>query len=728
MRSPEYRPLRIRELARSLAVRNEGYRSFRRLVAEMVEAGEVVELRRKQFALPGSGSFIVGLLHGHQGGFGFVTPDAGEPDVFIGADSMGQALHGDKVLVRLYGRRRGLNPEGEIVRVLERGRAPIVGLYRREGTGGYVIPDDTRITRNILIARRNAKEAQTDQKVVVHVTNWDTSSHLPEGRITEVLGFPDDPGLEILSLIRSYDLPLDFPDPVLDEAERFPASLPHEALVGRVDLRSTRCITIDPVDARDFDDAVSIQRLPNGHYRLGVHIADVGSYVREGSLIDREALYRGTSIYLVDRVIPMLPHRLTNDICSLKPGVDRLTMSVWMEVAPSGEVVRYEIRDSVIRSAYRLTYEEAQEWVETGDPHDAKTGAIVADLRVLLDLSVILRGRRVASGSLDFDLPEPFVLLDPEGKPLDVRRAERLASHRLIEECMLLANQTVAGHLLRLGIPALYRVHARPSPDRLKELQLLLAGFGYTLTARDVAHPKKLQAFLESIKDQPDHVVINDIVLRSLKKAQYAVDNIGHYGLAFDWYTHFTSPIRRYPDLAVHRLLRELQPGLPQPDRQRQVELFFRRAAEIASRREKLAEEVERESVKIKQVEFMEGKIGEVYEGIISGVVQSGLFVELEDSLINGLVHTSTLTDDYYVFDRDRRRLIGERTKRVFRLGDRVRVRVTRADRRLRRIDFELVDEGARAVRVVDGEQDTRRVRGRVRKGRPRRGGIGRSR
>lgn len=715
MRQPDYRPLRIRELARALKVPHAEYRSFRRLIDDMVQAGDLVELRRNRYALPGVDGFTVGQLHGHQGGFGFVTVDPEKPDVFISQDNMGRALHGDTVMVRLYGRRRGLNPEGAVARVVERGREPIVGTYRQDGGAGVVVPDDPRITRNIVIAREDAQDAKIGQKVVVHVTDWTAGFHLPTGRITEVLGYPDSVGMEILALIRSFDLPLDFPDPVLNESNRLSDTLSEGQLEGRLDLRECRCFTIDPVLARDFDDAVSIEPLDGGRWRLGVHIADVSAYVPEGSLIDREALYRGTSVYLVDRVIPMLPHRLTNEICSLNPGVDRLTLSVFMDIDAAGDMTEYAIRDSVIRSARRFTYEEAQKWIDDGDAGDPDSGAVLEDLRRIRDLSRRLLKRRMAQGSLDFDLPEPLVLLDADGVPVDVRKEERLDSHRLIEECMLLANRTVAGHLLRKEMPALYRVHEKPSGEKLTELLTLLTGFGHQLSPADVSHPKKLQRFLESIHDQPDHVVINDLVIRSMKKARYSVDNAGHYGLAFDEYTHFTSPIRRYPDLVVHRLLRELQRGAPSSDRIGHLDAMLRKAADISSQREKLAEEVERESVKLKQTEYMEGKIGEEYEGVISGVVQSGIFVELEDSLIDGMVHISNITDDYYVFDRDRRQLAGTRTKRVFRLGARVRIRVLRADRRLRRIDFELVraDDTLRAKAVPE-----RKAAGRV-KSRP---------
>lgn len=692
LKSPAYRPMRIRDLARALQVSHDIYRSFRRLIDEMVEKGELVEMRQSRYAVPDASSFVTGRLHGHQGGFGFVAVDSDSPDVFIPADAIGKALHGDTVLVRLFGRRRGLNPEGSVIRVIERASAPIIGEYQRTGRTGYVIPDDSRVSQQILVLPGGNLTPSPGQKVAIRVTEWPSGQRQPSGPLLEILGYPDDPNVDILALIRSLDLPTEFPGPVEEEANRIPDTIPAELLEGRRDFRETRCITIDPVNARDFDDAVSIEQLADARYRLGVHIADVSAYVPEGSLIDREALFRGTSVYLVDRVIPMLPHRLTNQICSLNPGVDRLTFSVIMDIGPDGEVQDFTLHNSVIRSARRLTYEEAQNWIEKGTPENPDDREIVEDLRVLKELSARLLKRRLSLGSLDFDLPEPFITLDEFGKPIQAGRLERMDSHRLIEECMLLANRTVAGWLLQAGVPGLYRIHEKPSGEKLADLITVLSNFGHALTPADLAQPKQLQEFLESIQDQPDYRVINDLVIRSMKKARYSVENIGHYGLAFKWYTHFTSPIRRYPDLVVHRLVREYCAGTPMLDRIDQLGRFLDKAAESSSRREKLANEAERESVKIKQAEYMEGQIGEEYDGVISGIVPNGAFVELSETLIDGMISVATLHDDYYVFDPDRRQLVGERTHKVMALGFPVRVRVVRANRRLRRIDFELVD------------------------------------
>ncbi|MBM3265658.1 MAG: VacB/RNase II family 3'-5' exoribonuclease, partial [candidate division Zixibacteria bacterium] len=533
MRHHTYRPMRIRDLARALRVGHDAYRGFRRLVEEMVAKGELVELRQSRYAAPGAGSFVTGLLHGHQGGFGFVSMDSDDPDVFIPVAAMGKALHGDTVMVRIFGRRRGLNPEGEILRVIERASQPIVGTYYRTGSAGYVVPDDDRITAHVQIAPGEAVAALPGQKVVVRITMWASGQRQPSGEIAEVLGFPYDPNVEMLALIRSYDLPLEFPAPVQEEADRIPDTLSPDLLKNRADYRGWRCFTIDPVNARDFDDAVSIEPLSNGRFRLGVHIADVSACVPEGSLIDREALYRGNSVYLVDRVIPMLPHRLTNRICSLNPGVDRLTLSVLMDIGPDGNVLDYAIHDSVIRSVCRLTYEQAQTWIDGQTPDDPSLQVVAVDLALLKKLSDRLLKKRLSEGSLDFDLPEPLIVLDENGKPVDVRRSDRLHSHRLIEECMLAANRTVAGHLLRTHLPAMYRIHQKPSGEKLTELMSVLAGFGHVLTPADVSHPTHLQRFLESIQDRPDYRVINDLIIRSMQKARYAVDNIGHYGLAF---------------------------------------------------------------------------------------------------------------------------------------------------------------------------------------------------
>ncbi|MBT5872885.1 MAG: ribonuclease R, partial [Candidatus Latescibacteria bacterium] len=690
MKTPGYRPLRIRELSRALKVPASYYREFRHLITKMVTGAELVELRRKRYALPGEGSFIIGKMQGHQGGFGFVSVADDKPDLYISRDGMGRALHGDTVMVKLEGRRRGLNPEGKVIKIVERGREPLVGTYQQDAGHGIVIPDDPRVSRNIDIDFDQTRGAQTGQKVVVRVTAWKSGFHNPVGEIKEVLGFPNDPNLEILSLIRSYDLPIDFPDPVLDEVGSIPENIDEALLRGRLDLRSARCFTIDPPLARDFDDAVSIDSTDKGYFRLGVHIADVSAFVPDGSLVDREAMYRGTSVYLVDRVIPMLPHRLTNEICSLNPDEDRLTMSVFMDINGQGEIVHYDIYESVIRSAKRLTYAQAQKWIETDQTKSDSDDYIVQDLRKLSELSRILFKERLSNGSFDFDLPEPIVRLDEEGTPIDVGKEIRLDSNRLIEECMLAANRTVARHLLSLDVPSIYRIHERPKGEKLEDLLSMLTGYGYRLSQADVTQPIRLQKFMTSIENDPEHVVINNLIIRSMQKARYSVDNMGHYGLAFGEYSHFTSPIRRYPDLVVHRLLRETMGSSMGIDRIDQLERSFRKTSDIASRREKLAETVERESVKIKQVEYMESHIDEELDGVISGIVPSGLFVELVDSLIDGLIHVTSLADDYYHFDKERRQLIGERTGTLFRLGQKLKIRVLKADKRLRRIDFSL--------------------------------------
>lgn len=693
MEQPSYRPMRIRELSRALKVRQDAYRGFRRLVEEMVDAGELVELRRKRYGLPDKGGFVTGRVCGHQGGFGFVSVENDEPDIYIAERAMARAMHGDLVMVRKFGRRRGLNPEGEVVKVLERSDTPIIGTYNQRGKSRFVVPDDSRINQQILIHGKGEK-VESGQKVVAGDISWPSGQRYPTGRIIEVIGDPDDPDLEILTLIRQYDLPLDFPVPVAAEAEQIPETIPQEMIVGRLDLREQRCFTIDPVNARDFDDAVSIEELPEGGLRLGVHIADVAAYIPERGLIDREAHYRGTSVYLADRVLPMLPHRLTNQICSLNPDTDRLTMSAIMDLDSRGNVRSYVIRDSIIHSKRRLTYEEAQALMDSGKDDDP----IVRDLRLLRDLSRLFIEKRLAQGGIDFDLPEPQVTLDDSGRPTDIRPAVRLDSHRLIEECMLMANQVVARHLSDLDVPAIYRVHDRPGGEKLTDLLTTLTGFGHRLSPNDVTNPIRLSKFLASITERPEYRVVNTLVVRAMQKAQYAVENIGHFGLALEHYTHFTSPIRRYPDLVIHRLLRTYAEGVPDIDRLDQIEKSLHKTASVSSRREKTAEEVERESIKIKQAEYMEDKIGQEFDGVVSGVISAGVFVELTETLTDGLISVAAMEDDYYVFDRDRRQLVGERTRQVLGLGAAVRVRLLRADKRLRQIDFALVDAAWRKM------------------------------
>jgi ribonuclease R len=686
-----YRPLKLRELARTMKIPEEEYGGFRRTVRSMLRDGLLVKIKRGRLGLPDKLNLVVGNLVSIKNGYGFVVPEDRGEDVYVRAEDIGTALHGDKVVVRLYGRRSGPTREGAIIKILKRARTNLVGTYHQGKFFSFVKPDDHRIKRDIYIAPLNSKEAHEGQKVLVSLEEW-IDPHLgPEGKIVEVLGYPDDPGMDILTLIKDYGLPLSFTEEVEKEVEELDKKIGKKELQRRLDFRNKNCFTIDPFDAKDHDDAVSLERKANGNYLLGVHIADVSYYVKENSILDREALKRGNSIYLVDRVLPMLPERLSNDLCSLKPHRNRLTFSCLLELDPEGELVKYRIVESVIRSKAKLDYDEVQRFFDAGES-TARLKGLEDDLLEMKKLSQKLLAKRIAKGSLDFDLPEAKVILGKDGKVQEIFEVARLESHRLIEEFMLLANQTVAKHVSRLGMPFLYRVHEEPDTEKMQAFSDFVATLGYSFKFSGKIRPKKIQRFLKSVEGKPEEELINELLLRSLKKACYQPEDIGHFGLAFAHYTHFTSPIRRYPDLLEHRLLKEIENKKYTFERQNQLLHRLPKIGEITSQTERLADEVERESIRIKQIEYMGDKLGEEYEGLISGVVPFGFFVRLDNLLAEGLVRVSSLEDDYYKYDEKRHRWVGRHNKKIFKLGDRVKVLVVRVDKEEKEIDFVLVN------------------------------------
>ncbi len=687
--SAGHRPLKLRELAKKMEIPEERYGSFRRTIREMLRDGLLVKVKRGRIGLPDRANLVVGSLVSGKSGYGFVVPEDKSEDVYIRSENMGYALHSDKVVVRLLGRRRGLAREGTITKILRRAKASLVGTYRKGRFSDYVEPDDQRISRDIYIAPENSLGALDRQKVLVSLLDWEDVRMGLEGKVVEVLGYPDEPGMDILSLIKEFGLPLSFPEEVQQELADIPKTLATKELRRRLDLRNKDCFTIDPVDAKDHDDAVSLEIKPNGNYVLGVHIADVSFYVNEASFLDREALARGTSVYLVDRVIPMLPEKLSNDVCSLKPRHNRLTYSVIAELDPEGNRIDYQIAESVIESRAKLNYDEVQRFFDTGRVGKNIRG-LETDLLEMRKLSRKLLEKRLERGSLDFDLPEAHVVLGRDGKVQDIFEVARLESHRLIEEFMLLANRTVAEHVSRLAVPFLYRIHEEPDQEKMEAFSDFVSTLGHTFRVSGRIRPKKIQRFLKSLEGKPEEELVNEILLRSLKKACYDPENIGHFGLAFSQYTHFTSPIRRYPDLLVHRLLKDLQSGKYKVERQSTMLRRLPKIGEITSERERLADEVERESIKIKQIEFMQDKLGDEFEGIISGVVPFGFFVRLDNLLAEGLVRVSSLDDDFYILDELGKRWVGRRTKRVYKLGDRIRVQVIRVDKEKKEMDFML--------------------------------------
>jgi ribonuclease R len=701
------RQFKAKELARALRVPPGRYSEFRDFIKTLAREGKIAKLKRNHYGHARQASTLVGTLHVKTQGYAFLIVGEGHEDVFISQKNMGTALNNDVVKVQLFARPSGRKPEGRVVDIVKRARRNIVGTLHKGKYYYFVKPDEMKLLRDIYIPDELLDGAKPGQKVAVTIENWDDPSHDPEGRIVKVLGFPDEAGVDVLSVAFSFDLPARFPAEVEQATEQMQLEITPEMIRQRLDLRDWLTFTIDPEDAKDFDDAVSLRRLENGNYELGVHIADVSHYVKEGSVIDREALARGTSVYLVDRVVPMLPEKLSNDLCSLKPHTDRLTYSCIMEVTPKGEVVNHQIAETIIHSKRRFNYEEAQQILDgqkssadtaSNDDERRLSTALDTALREMNELAHVLTRRRLRSGSLDFDTPEAKIILDEAGFPIEIRRKLRQDSNRLIEEFMLLANQTITKHVdLKLAEkrhkpPFIYRVHEPPADLKIEEFALFVKALGYNFDHQQTITSKVLSRFLSQIQGQPEADIIENVMLRSLMKAKYSTENLGHFGLAFKHYSHFTSPIRRYPDLIVHRTLKAYANGY-HPEMHDEFSRKLSYAAQQSSERELVALEAERASVKMKQAQFMTRHLGDEFDGIISGVVSFGIFVEIPQFLVEGLVHISDLEDDYYIFEEKAYRLKGQNSGRIYRLGDDVRVRVVRADASERVLDFVLVPD-----------------------------------
>jgi ribonuclease R len=705
------RPLKSRDLAKALAVDEAHYRAFRAFVDELTKAGDLYAVRGGGFAPPDRINLVVGHLTFIRSGAAFLLPEKPGEDIYVPAEELADAYHGDKVVVRVETHRRG-RPEGRVVKVLERASTLFVGTVKRAKHFVTVSPDDPRFRRDVFVPVMESMEALDGQKVMVEITDWGSPTAGPTGRVSEVLGTPGDLGLDVLLIVKHNGLPTEFPPQVTAAAATLPDEVPAEEIKRRVDLRGIQVVTIDPVSAKDFDDALSLTVREDGDLELGVHIADVSHYVRFDDTIDREAWQRGTSVYLVDRVLPMLPEKLSNHLCSLNPNVDRLAMSVLIHITERGRIMDYRIEDTVIRSTRRLAYEEAQAFFD-GDPEMRRRLEPVAGLMDRLRaLAAVLNQKRVKRGALDFDLPESRVILDAEGFPIDIRKVVRMESHRLVEEFMLLANEVVARHLLRSKRPSIYRVHEEPAEKKLEELQTLIGRFGYSLhvDANGKVPPSELQRVLKLAEGKPEEQIVHTKTLRSLARARYDTVPLGHFGLALKDYTHFTSPIRRYPDLLVHRALRVLSGRQPAPighvERYRE---WLEDAALRSSERERLAERAERDSIELKKIQFMERHLGEEFDGVITGVEVFGFFVELGEFFVSGLVHISALGDDYYEYWENDLALVGSNTGRRFTLGDRVRVQVLSVSKELRQIDFLLV--GGEEPREPSPEQRHRRAK-----------------
>ncbi len=698
MREEAYKPLAPDDLAAGLGLKAKELADFWPLLAELEENAEVIKTRFGKYGVPERMNLVVGMLSASEKGFGFVIPDnPDEADVYIPADAMTGAMNRDRVVARVHGQRPGGKArEGEIIRIVKRANAKIVGTFEASRHYAFVTPDDARLRQDIFVPQGEWGDAENGAKVVVEITRWPEGKRSAEGRVTEVLGRKGDPGIEILAIIRNHNLATAFPPGVEAAAARCRETVSPDELKGRRDLRELPVVTIDAEDAKDLDDAVYVERRKNGHYLLGVHIADVSHYVKENSPLDDEARERGTSVYLVDRVLPMLPHRLSNGICSLNAGVDRLTMSAHMEIDSRGRVVSYELFPGVIRVHTRLSYNIVRRILAEDDEElKEQYRPLLGMLAEMERLCHILRQRRLNRGAIDFDFPELKVKLDEQGRPLAVEKRVRSIAESIVEEFMLAANETVAEHMDKLGVPFVFRVHEEPDPEKMTKLNNLLHNFGQALSKPDDIRPKALQKVLGRVAGRPEERLISTVMLRSLKQARYEAENLGHFGLAASYYTHFTSPIRRYPDLVVHRILRETFSSRDISTRRRQkLAAILPEISLHSSQRERAAAEAERETVDLKKVEYMAQFIGDEFAGAISGVTAFGLFVELENG-IEGLVHVSSMDDDYYRYDEDRYSLIGQRTGKVYRLGDAAAVKLVKVNPAERTIDFVLAGDNA---------------------------------
>ena len=683
-----YVPMKLKELAMLLSVPKEQRDELKEVLDILIAEGKIGISKKGKYGKAEEFA-LAGTFSGHAKGFGFVTIEGREQDVFIPADKTKGAMDGDKVQIVIEGEARGKRAEGAVLRILEHANKTVIGFYQKNKNFGFVLPDNQKLGQDIFIPQGKDMGAVTGHKVIVRITDFGDDRKKPEGVITEILGHVNDPGVDILSIIKAYGLPEGFPDDVMVQVAGIPDEVEEEDKKNRMDLRHLQTVTIDGEDAKDLDDAISISKENDDHYTLGVHIADVSHYVTENSPLDKEALKRGTSVYLVDRVIPMLPHKLSNGICSLNAGTDRLALSCLMEIDGKGNVIGHRIAETLIQVDRRMTYTAVNAIVTDRDPdvmEEYKDFVPMFDL--MKELADILRERRKKRGSIDFDFPESKIILDEKGRPVEIKPYERNAATKIIEDFMLMANETIAEDYFWQELPFLYRTHDYPDPEKMKRLGTFINNFGYTIrTQNGEVHPKELQKLLDKIEGTPEEALISRLTLRSMKQAKYTTVCTGHFGLAANYYTHFTSPIRRYPDLQIHRIIKEnLRRGLS--DRRfAHYDSILPEVAVQCSSMERRADEAERETDKLKKCEYMSKRIGKEYDGVISGVTNWGLYVELPNT-VEGLIRVNDLTGDYFVFDEEHMELVGEMTRKSYKLGQKIRVQVADTDKLTRTIDF----------------------------------------
>ncbi len=687
-----YVPMKLKELAILLQVPKDQRKELKAIM-DSLEAEGKVHVSKKGKYTKGEAKRIVGTYQAHARGFGFVAVEGEDDDIFISEDDTNGAFHGDQVEVTIKSAPDGKRREGKVVRILSHGTTRLVGYFQKNKNFGFVVPDNQRFIKDVFVPLERSKGAVTGHKVVVELTKYGGDNKKPEGKIVEIIGHVNDPGTDIMSIVKGYDLPIEFPEKVLNQAERVAKDVSTADMAGRMNIHDWQMVTIDGEDAKDLDDAISLTK-EGENYKLGVHIADVTNYVQEKSALDREAYKRGTSVYLVDRVIPMLPHILSNGICSLNEGEDRLALSCIMTINDKGNVVDYKIAETVICVDRRMTYTSVKKILEEQDEEECKKyEEFVPMFQMMEKVAGILREKRKKRGSIDFDFPETKMVLDEQGKPIELKPYDRNVATKIIEDFMLLANETVAEHYFWQEIPFVYRTHEQPDEEKIQKLAIFINNFGHSMhIANNAVRPKEIQKLLVKVEGTNEEALISRLALRSMKQAKYTPENTGHFGLATTYYCHFTSPIRRYPDLQIHRIIKEDLRGRMNENRREHYEKILPEVTKQCSERERLAEEAERETIKLKKVEYMEEHIGEVFEGVISSITKWGIYVELPNT-IEGLVHVTNMHDDHYDYIEERFEMVGEHTRKVYKLGQTVYIVATGTDRLQRTIDFEFVEK-----------------------------------
>ncbi len=695
MEADFYVPMKEKELAVMLQVSKEDRPELNRILNELLAEGKLSITKKGKFVkAKNADKELVGTFISHPKGFGFVEIDGREEDLYIPENYVNGAFHKDTVRVALLSGHSGKRQEAQVVEVVARGVKRIVGMYEKSNKNyGFVVPDNTKITGDIFVPAERAKGAVSGHKVVCEITDYGKNNRKPEGKIVEIIGHANDPGVDIMSIVKGYELPVEFSEKIMRQVERVSDEVSEADMSGRRDLRDVQMVTIDGEDAKDLDDAVSLT-VEDGLYQLGVHIADVTNYVQENSALDWEAKERGTSVYLVDRVIPMLPHKLSNGICSLNAGENRLALSCLMTIDQKGEVINHELVESVIKVDRRMSYTSVKKILEGNDEAERKEyEALVPMFERMRELADILRKRRKKRGSIDFDFPETKIILDSEGHPVDIKPYDRNVATKIIEDFMLIANETVAQHFYWLELPFVYRTHDTPDPEKIAKLGTFIRNFGYSLKSQqEEVHPKELQKLLANAEDTPEEALICRLTLRSMKQAKYTIDCTGHFGLACQYYCHFTSPIRRYPDLQIHRIIKEQLRGKLDEKRITHYNEILPQVTKHSSEMERRADEAERETDKLKKAEYMEERIGSIYEGVISSITAWGIYVELPNT-IEGMIHVSMLSGDYFYYDEASYEMVGQATDIRYKLGQKLTVKVNAVDRISRNIDFVLPED-----------------------------------